>query len=45
MGKNNRKNISKDVSGKYSQKFHDHTKQSVIDAHKELQKNQKQLVI
>ena len=43
MGKNNSKNISKDVSGKYSQKFH--TKQSVIDAHKELQKKQKQLVI
>ena len=38
MGKNNSKNISKDVSGKYSQKFHDHTKQSAIDAHKELQK-------
>ena len=38
MGKNNSKNISKDVSGKYSQKFHDHTKQSAIDANKELQK-------
>ena len=38
MGKNNSKNISKDVSGKYNQKFHDHPKQSVIDAHKELQK-------
>ena len=45
MGKNNSKNISKDVSGKYNQKFHDHPKQSVIDAHKELQKKQKQLVI
>ena len=46
MGKNNGKNISKNLSGKYSQKRLDHAKQSATDALKLLQKNQfKKLLI
>ena len=32
LGKNNGKNISKNLSGKYSQKRLDHAKQSATDA-------------
>ena len=38
------KNISKDLSDKYIQKFLDHTKQSAVSK-KSIQKQQKQLVI
>ena len=34
MGKSTGKNISKSVSGKFSQKLLDHTKQSATDAFK-----------
>ena len=50
MGKNIVKDISKNLSGKYSQKLLDHAKQSATDAFKTaskraIQKKQNQLVI
>ena len=50
MGKNIGENISKTLSGKYSQKLLDHPKQSATDTHKTsskrvIQKDKKQLVI
>ena len=38
MGKNNDKNISKNLSGKYSQKLLDHTKKSAANALKTVSK-------
>ena len=52
MGKKIDKNISTNVSGKYSQKLIDHAKKSATDApkttskkKKQFQKQQKQLVV
>ena len=48
MGKNTDKIISKNLSGKHSQKLLDHAKQSAIDGllqKEEFKKQQKQLVI